>query len=283
MLRALIVILGLLAAGCLTGCDAEDCAAAEDCDDGQPCTEERCRLGVCSHLFRPGCCLTDADCPAGGYACERATATCVPTGAPAGEACAQDADCLGRQCLEEQTSGAPGGVCASPCSAEQPGCAEQGLACVVTLSPFLGGGAYCLPPYGPLAGCRPDWAPLVAVDLVTQQALAVCQPACAPAGCASGVCNEWSGLCNDAPGAGAENGGACAAHGDCRGLCMGFWPGGYCTSPCLASAPDCPAGDVCVDLGVQMCCLDGCGTDADCRQAEGYTCNAAVRVCVPPP
>jgi hypothetical protein len=64
---------------------------------------------------------------------------------------------------------------------------------------------------------------------------------------------------------------------------MGFWIGGYCTSPCLVSAPDCPAGDVCVDLGVQMCCLDGCGSDADCRQAEGYTCNLQPRVCVPPP
>ncbi len=278
MLRALLI--GWLCLG-LAGCEAGECALGADCDDGDPCTEDRCRLEVCSHLLRPGCCLADADCPPAGYACEPATRTCVPSGAPAGAACQADLDCLDRQCLEEPSSGAPGGVCAAACDPERPGCPRAEQACVWTLSPFLAQAA-CLPRFDPAAGCRPHWAPLVALDLASQEAIAVCQPACAPEGCAAGACNPRSGLCGDARTGGAEAGGPCQEHLDCAGLCMGFWTGGYCTSPCRPAAQDCPAGAVCVDLGVQWCCLASCTLDADCREIEGYACHPQARVCIPP-
>lgn len=396
-------------------CETEDeCTAAEDCDDQDFCTEDRCRIGHCSHLRIPACChsdtdcgpsfgprcdpdtdrcaecLSDADCDAGakcdlnthkcialkpgtpcaengdcasnwcltevasGYPggfcgkvcqgpgeCEslgcvdvaggqktclpgcmgdqdcRPEYMCLPTapdrgacfphctkdadcpaagtcnlwmglcggagpGADNGAPCQSDADCKGF-CAREADTGAPGGVCISICSPSKIACPGQDV-CVWQLSPYLGGANVCLPVFTLQTGCRPEYAPLVAIEYLAgadPQPVGVCQPACrGPADCDSGVCNRYSGLCDD-PETGAEHGAACGTNEDCKGICLAFWPQGYCTGPCHISAPDCPGDSGCLNLGIQQSCAENCQTDLDCRQ--GYYCEQTVFKCVPPP
>ena len=398
----------------ISGCETEDeCSQAEDCDDLDFCTEDRCRIGRCSHLGIPGCChsdgdcgasfgprcdtesdrcvecLSDADCGSGSkcdlfrktcakpqagtpcandsdcdggwclaevqsgypggfcgqpcqnpedcdsYACVdvfggqksclpvcmgdqdcRPEYMCLPTapdrgacfphcakdqdcpaagscnpwmglckgdvpGGENGAACTTDADCKG-YCAREADTGAPGGVCISICSPSKIACPGDD-ACVWQLSPYLGGANVCLPVFNPQTGCRPEYAPLVAVEYligVDPQAVGVCQPACRnDADCAAAACNRYSGLCGD-PEAGAEHGAACGTHEDCKGLCLTFWPGGYCTGPCHLAAPDCPGDSGCINLGIMASCAENCQTDPDCR--ADYYCEQTVFKCVPP-
>ncbi len=390
----------------------EDCRQDRDCDDGDMCTENRCRLGRCSALRLPSCCyshadctadgrrrcdldsqtcvgcLSDGDCPletscdlgrhqcigsadrvgeactanddCGGGTCLPENQTAMPGGfcaqecteatdcasfaciqAPGGSMtclppCASDADCRpaylclaldathgacfphctetahcpstgvcnpwlgvcfgeipGQQngapcasdddckgfCLEENESRAPGGVCISLCSPGKTQCPVANEACLVTVSPFLNGLTACLPVHDRAQACRDQFAPLVALELATEQPVPVCQPACRADGCSTGTCNEYSGLCNDPPGPG-PNGAPCQDHPDCQGLCLGFWTGGFCTSPCNLAGPACPDGGPCMDLGVQTSCGVSCADDGDCREAEGYLCNPA-KICLP--
>lgn len=73
-------------------------------------------------------------------------------------------------------------------------------------------------------------------------------------------------------------GGACAQHTDCQAglFCDTTLPGGYCTMDCTYDP--CPGDGVCYQFSdgvdVYPLCLDGCATDADCRQGEGYVCDA---------
>jgi hypothetical protein len=64
----------------------------------------------------------------------------------------------------------------------------------------------------------------------------------------------------------------CPAGGTCFAPTDGF-PGGYCVVENCAST-SCPAGAECVTLtdGVDRC-IASCGSDADCRVGEGYTCQ----------
>lgn len=395
------------------GCEAEDeCSIDSDCDDSDFCTEDRCRLGLCSHLTVPGCCHTDADCGAsfgprchmesdqcveclsdadcnddtkctpahkcqpnlgipctnndecgsswclsetesgypGGFcglqcdnpqSCDslacvpvmtgpttclprcqsdqdcRPEYMCLPTapdrgacfphctrdadcsaggacnpwlglcmgaapGAANGAACTTDADCKG-YCAREADTGAPGGICVSICSPSKIACPADD-ACVWQLSPYLGGANVCLPVFNAQTGCRPEYAPQLAIQYLAgadPQPVGVCQPACRNAAdCAAGTCNVYSGLCND-PEVGAEHGAACGAHEECKGHCLFFWPDGYCTGPCRPAAPDCPGNGVCINLGILALCTESCQSDPDCR--EGYICDQNSRACLPPP
>jgi len=230
-------------------------------------------------------CTEAAQCPAAG-ACNMWMGLCtgdVP-GADNGAACTSDADCKGF-CLPENpapdvTTGAPGGVCFSICSAESPACPLDNDACVFILSPIFPGMLACLPVYDPVDGCRDYYEPLLGFDIGNEQVVAVCQPACQDGACQSGVCNEYSGLCDRYPGDRADTGMPCTTHENCKGLCLEFWPGGYCTSPCDFANPQCPADDVCLHLGVQTSCGAACQIDQDCR--PGYFCHETFKGCVAP-
>src|SRR5262249_9677601 len=55
-------------------------------------------------------------------------------------------------------------------------------------------------------------------------------------------------------------------------LCLGAFPGGYCTSSC-AAAP-CLGGEVCTVIDPYALCLKGCSDGAECR--KGYQCFQGV-------
>lgn len=51
------------------------------------------------------------------------------------------------------------------------------------------------------------------------------------------------------------------------------FPGGYCSADCT-SDDDCgPDGD-CIDAVIMSLCLKTCTSGSDCRESEGYTCDA---------
>ena len=253
------------------------CLGDQDCRKEYMCLPTAPDRGACfAH------CTKDEDCPVVGE-CYPWLGICmgdVP-GGENGAACTTDANCKG-YCAREADTGAPGGVCVSICSPSKIACPGDD-ACVWQLSPYLGTANVCLPVFVPQVDCRPEYAPLVAIKFligVDPQPVGVCQPACrGPADCASGTCNRYSGLCDD-PQVGAEHGAACGTHEDCKGLCLTFWPQGYCTGPCHVSAPDCPGDSGCIDLGIMTSCAENCQTDPDCR--AGYYCEQSVSKCVPP-
>ena len=93
----------------------------------------------------------------------------------------------------------------------------------------------------------------------------------------------------------AQEGSPCKNFGDCNGgqVCINNpidWPGGACiTTHCTPgdSTTCVPGGSpVCLASGNGAICLPGCGTDADCRHAEGYRCvpipNSNLKACVVP-
>jgi hypothetical protein len=396
-------------------CETEDeCSVAEDCDDQDFCTEDRCRIGRCSHLSIPGCChddtdcgpsfgpycdtesdrcvecLSDADCDS-GFKCNLQTHKCVPnlgapctkdddcgndgrclsevedgypggfcaqacqspedcgdhicedapdglktclppcisdqdcrpgymcrptttgqwacfphctsgaecpeagtcdlwqgrcvaaaTGGENGAPCTGDEDCKGF-CKTDVETGAPGGVCMSYCSPSKITCPPNNV-CAWQLNPYVDPAYACMPVFSPQVGCRPEYAPMLALGFTggdEPQLLGVCQPACrGPADCSSGNCNRYSGLCDD-PEIGGDHGAACGYHDDCKGLCLFFWAGGYCTGPCRPAAQDCPGDDVCIDLGILALCTKSCQSDPDCR--DGYVCDQNSHSCLPPP
>jgi len=105
-----------------------------------------------------------------------------------------------------------------------------------------------------------------------------------------GTCNEYIGFCDPNPITGADNGAACTADADCRsGVCnaadspgVGNYPGGYCVSYCAKDDGLCPGDGACLDVGYAYIgvCFDGCGTNADCRQSDGYSCqNFGANIC----
>ena len=68
-------------------------------------------------------------------------------------------------------------------------------------------------------------------------------------------------------------GAACAADGDCEGgVCINDFPMGYCSKACN-TAEDCGANGSCWELGERSLCLLNCQAVAECRVADGYTCD----------
>ena len=58
-------------------------------------------------------------------------------------------------------------------------------------------------------------------------------------------------------------------------------PGGYCTAPCGVTGSAC--GGACVENPrAGELCLAKCTSDADCRAAEGYVCDAQWKACMMP-
>ncbi|TNF37569.1 MAG: hypothetical protein EP329_02795, partial [Deltaproteobacteria bacterium] len=95
---------GLCAIATTTPC----CSVDSDCDDLIACTIDFC-VGAtsCEHSVEtglPGCCVEHTDCPLGEY-CPTGVNTCAPQ-LPDGEACEEDAACLGGVCVD--------GLCCTP-------------------------------------------------------------------------------------------------------------------------------------------------------------------------
>jgi hypothetical protein len=78
-------------------------------------------------------------------------------------------------------------------------------------------------------------------------------------------------------------GGACSKARACDGDRMCFpLPGGYCTSFCGLTGGPCEDG-ACVETPrAGELCLARCGSDADCRVAEGYLCDPQWNACMIP-
>jgi len=71
----------------------------------------------------------------------------------------------------------------------------------------------------------------------------------------------------------------CDAHADCEGTlaCLFDAHGGYCAA---VGCDACGAGTKCATVSGLSLCAKSCNTNADCRQAEGYTCSAE-KTCLP--
>lgn len=76
------------------------------------------------------------------------------------------------------------------------------------------------------------------------------------------------------PPQGGAVGDPCTQQDDCQnGTCLKL-PGGYCTKSGCAET-GCPEGSVCYSLeGGGSACFKSCAAPSECREAEGYTCDA---------
>jgi hypothetical protein len=82
------------------------------------------------------------------------------------------------------------------------------------------------------------------------------------------------------PPQGGAVGDPCTAGGDCEGGTCLKLPGGYCTKTGCAET-GCPDGSVCFSLeGGGSACFKSCTSPSECRQPEGYTCDAD-KTCYP--
>jgi hypothetical protein len=82
----------------------------------------------------------------------------------------------------------------------------------------------------------------------------------------------------------SDIGNACMIDADCvapaGSVCLtmlggaGAWTNGYCTHSCTFNGNECPAGAACQFFGAPGdWCLKKCAGNADCRVAEGYSCE----------
>ncbi len=90
---------------------ASVCHADSQCDDGNVCTKDACQNGACIHYANPGCCTSDADCPATPDCCVKSY--CDPTV---------------RQCVTSTSSCDDG----NPCTTDACKCSSAGAMCFHT-------------------------------------------------------------------------------------------------------------------------------------------------------
>lgn len=179
--------------------------------------------------------------------------------AAVGSPCANDAACgAGRICLDEGFGWSPTGFCTMTCTAD--------VEC--------GAGNVCSNPLGGLS-------------------VGFCFPDCM----GGGSCTQPGLVCGQFLNGGADLGENMCYPGDTASVdgdaCAGFWdcdansycatnpfdnPGGYCTQlGCMVgSASSCTSGGdaACITIDGTNVCADTCGSDSDCRVAEGYDCQS---------
>jgi hypothetical protein len=256
------------------------CTASSQCRYGFNCLINLdISIGIC--LPR---CLIPEQCPHTGI-CNPWLGLCTTHQGPraVGEPCESDADCNGH-CITEAENGFPGGMCASGCVADAPGCPE-GTRCVL---PFLSRGApypRCLPEILAPAACREHYVPWPTYDIASggTEEVWVCQPACDAGGCQPQTpCNLHSGLCGHPDNGAGVTGDPCDGPEGCRGFCNDMLPGGYCHRACNPAVPTCPDGSACFPFGLAGLCIAPCDGDADCRHEEGYVCRTEGGCWLPP-
>ena len=109
--------------GCVYGVagDPRCCGSAGDCDDGDPCTEDRCDAWRCANARRSFCCTGDQDCD-DGDPCTRdfCSAGVCDSDLPHPDCCAVDADCDDQEaCTEDRCLT---GLCVHPRTGVETAC-----------------------------------------------------------------------------------------------------------------------------------------------------------------
>jgi hypothetical protein len=175
-----------------------------------------------------------------------------------GDTCTTDADCVSGQC--DRTF--PGGYCTTACSDEDP--CPVGNLCRE---------GYCLQRCTSAGDCRSSDYACYAAD----------------AEGTAGVCGFDTSLLPTAPNTGApctaalECAGPDGTEANCiveltgSGASTGF-AGGMCVAMGCQSDEHCGTGATCVPGRIALC-MPECTASTDCR--DGYTCDTAVRACVP--
>ena len=293
--------------------DACPCTASGDCDDQDPCTEDLCADGECTH---DSLCQADQVCTAGGCCtpqCDAGSCGSDGCGGACGP-CADDEYCDGDedggswQCLTQtckpETLYCTGDVLATctasgsgadPDEPEQDCTAGGATQCVDDMGPYGGtdgeSGCACVPDctdkFCGSDGCGSECAPCGAGTY--------CDVASLPWTCAAQACTPDSTYCDGDTVQTCDPVGAGAVAGQ-EIWCPDAVTQGVCQEPEAGKAecscaPDCPAdnecgdngcGDVCgTCVGETYCDLTVCATwvcapsEATCNGNIATTCNAA--------
>ncbi len=272
---------GLPGGYCSMRCDGA--TTPDPCGDGAECVGFPGGFAFCLD----SCAGSDECRP--GYACldhfenvPAAGAVCAPgqeqTDVPIGADCSDGSDCnAGTQaCIPDSPiSSVPGGYCSAICSIQDSLDCPAGGVCVGNQT-----AGNCF------ASCTTD---------------ADCAALRSPGstgtyGCArrfaSGQLVDGDGKVCTAVNAAAKIGDGCSDGADCNGelgrcifdtdpAAAVRFPNGYCTIDCdpKATADTCGAGAICHDVSkgssLGGSCVKTCAADADCRGAEGYSCQAS--------
>ena len=251
------------------------------CDDGNPCTTDKCSGGTCVFQKTGGscddgnACTVDDACAAG--ACKGGANQCT---------CASDADCEpfddGNACNGVVVCN--GGICSVDsatvvaCAAPEPGGCQAEVCDPDT-------GACELEDLPEGSGCD-DGVSCTIGDACAAGICAGVEMPCDTHACGEGVCNEDTGVCQMVP---LEDGATCGDDGSCS---AGFCDGGACVPPATQCAcvfdDDCLGyddGDACTGL---VACLGGrCQVDPStfpaCPAPDGpcevAVCDSGTGVC----
>ncbi len=290
--------------GCSASCQNEVCGnntvdCNEQCDDGNTtdcdgcsatCQLDGCGSGTlqCGEVCDSG--NVTSDCIAEGFVSGNLTCASDCLGYDTsgckrfdGQDCTSDMMCDSGNCLEENTSGLPGGMCTTDCFFTSCG---SGTACRSYL-----GLHRCLQTCALSSDCRQGYYCRIDPDEYNEL---VCMALCeSDSDCPdTGNCNVYSGRCQPDPSNNLkEAGSACWTDFECKGFCWDDPDGGYCSNECDMSSPACQGDAVCSpafgasvgDLGL---CLDGCVNNGDCGRSN-YSCEpnpfAGADVCWPTP
>lgn len=204
-----------------------------------------------------------------------ADAQASDTGAPVvlapgwiGGPCQTAADCpfAGGRCLTA-ADGWPDGTCTQDCTQfcpDQAGALNPVTFCIDDDQAGDGSGlclSRCDDTLSP-TGCRAGY---VCLPEKRQGQTSVIRYACVPE---AGVPGR--------PTPAFDIGAACATASDCnRAACITDLPGGYCTQE-RCDVVGCPSGSTCFGFGLEgyTACLRTCQGSAECRQGDGYVCDA---------
>lgn len=285
MVGRLVFALGLgltLVAGCSSNETASSgCRGDADCK-----SDETCQQGSCVKLTADAGADTGADSPA------ETSATCIgmQPGPTSGGPCGCATDCGAPEiCLDETSTGTPGGRCLRGCPTGS--CPGDQLCLQAT--PGQPGTESCFRKCVTNSECPSSQ---ICQTLESGGEL-ICSPFCqSDADCpAIGKCDPYSGLCLASPvyKGSKETGDACAEDTECKSqFCItgvAKFPEGYCTAFCSLEKQGCPDGSHCMPIwssvGDTGLCLNKCTTETECR--SGYGCVGTsqfpgVKVCGPP-
>ena len=240
-------------AGGVIGWDATapfDAAGAPDalcaCDDGDSCTQDDCKNGVCSHVITVDCSPLNGPCTAGVCQQGSCVAAAKSDGGPCddGDACSVQDACLGGQCFGKikDCSGSAGPCQTATCSGGVCGAVVKptGSACSDNDPCTTGDGCY-----GGVCSAKP----MDCSDKAGPCTLAACKNgACATSFAAVGS------LCQD--GDACTTGDACTSKGACvgkalncsakNGVCkVGTCLGGTCIAKASPDGSTCSDGEAC--------------------------------------
>ena len=241
-------------------CDAGTCVSTPvSCDDGSPCTSDRCDpvTGACAHdPAEAGC--DDGDLCTEGDACVEGTCVATPVDCDDGEVCTADAcDPATGACSHEPAEG--------PC--------DDGDLCTEADVCAAGACAGSLVDCDDQEGCTYDWCdpetgvcehkplddPCDDGDLCTekdrcQEETGTCAGAAVDCDddevCTLDACDALTGACTHEPADGAcDDGLVCTDDDTCAG------------GACVATPADCDDADRCTDDA----CVEGLGLEARCQ------------------